>query len=73
MARNKWRYSKMNVAIVSFILFPTDISDKTSVAIEEGSGLLFTTITQGKTTVKLDVEETFKLKEILAGLKKVEK
>lgn len=64
--------SKQKLAIVSYILFPTDISDNTEVAIEEGSGLLFTTITQGDKSVRLDLDETFKLKEILSGLDRVE-
>lgn len=59
------------LAIVSYILFPTDISDNTEVAIEEGSGLLFTTIKQGDKLVRLDLDETFKLKKILSGLNKV--
>lgn len=59
------------VAIVTFILFPYDLSKKTQVAMEEGDGLLITTLTQGDTRMQLDKKETFKLKEILGGLKEL--
>ncbi len=55
--------------VVNYVLFPTSISDKTSVSIESGGGsLVFLNISQDNHGIKLDYDEIKALKEILNGI-----
>lgn len=60
--------------VVSFLMFPTEISDNTTVSIEtggnnKGEALFYLTIVQGDNRVRLDLKESRTLAEIIGSVK----
>ena len=62
------------LSIYAFVLFPTDISDRTEVSIEhDGGAQVSVNIAQGKQLVRLDYDEAKKIAEYINGMNLKEK